>query len=180
MAEQTLNIPQILAFLLIAYLTIRWLRKPSSSTPASAPQYRQTPDLMARVDDLSAMFPQHDRRTLAWAIQQNRGGPAAIAERILAGHTLERPPPTFLPNLTERAPTTTQPAAQKSAKPDLITRYNLKAKVDAAGEVPSEEGTKKWSQDKEERKKSLAKRREEMILAARRRLVQQDQGSPSA
>lgn len=67
----------------------------------------------------------------------------------------------------------------KPLQPDLITRYNLKAKLaeEAAGQEMSEtesESAKKpkqaWSSNKGERQALLQKRREEMILAARRKM----------
>jgi coupling of ubiquitin conjugation to ER degradation protein 1 len=72
----------------------------------------------------------------------------------------------------------------KPLQPDLITRYNLKAKI--AEEATRKEGSESteeettpggkqtqgqaWSSNKVERQALLQKRREEMILAARRKM----------
>ena len=74
----------------------------------------------------------------------------------------------------------------KPLQPDLITRYNLRAKLaeeaskDSVPEGVDEQlslgnaGRQKqgqaWSQNKAERQALLQKRREEMILAARRKM----------
>jgi coupling of ubiquitin conjugation to ER degradation protein 1 len=64
-------------------------------------------------------------------------------------------------------------------QPDLITRYNLKAKLveeasrQESSEAEPESGGKPkqvWSSNKGERQALLQKRREEMILAARRKM----------
>jgi len=47
-------------------------------------------------------------------------------------------------------------------------------------EVESEQGVKKWSQDKNERQRNLQRRREEMVLAARRKLESQEKGKAPA
>ena len=56
---------------------------------------------------------------------------------------------------------------------DLITRYNLQAKVNGKGkereELPVEQ-KKGWASSKDDRQKMLQRRRDEMILAARRRM----------
>jgi coupling of ubiquitin conjugation to ER degradation protein 1 len=137
-----------------------------------------------------------------WDLQRNGGNVAATTERILSGRglevvstnpsptlflpshilTLPKPPPTFQPPLPGRnAPsasaTNSKPAVPKPAHPDLITRYNLTAKI-ASGdagvegaETTSSGGIKQaWSQNKNERQALLQRRREEMILAARRKM----------
>jgi coupling of ubiquitin conjugation to ER degradation protein 1 len=83
------------------------------------------------------------------------------------------------------ASTASTPAQVKPLQPDLITRYNLKAKLaeeasrreGSAGteeeETASNGGKKQgqaWSQNKAERQALLQRRREEMILAARRKM----------
>jgi coupling of ubiquitin conjugation to ER degradation protein 1 len=76
------------------------------------------------------------------------------------------------------------PAQVKPLQPDLITRYNLKAKLaeeasrregsPGTDEETASNGGKKqgqaWSQNKAERQALLQRRREEMILAARRKM----------
>jgi coupling of ubiquitin conjugation to ER degradation protein 1 len=63
----------------------------------------------------------------------------------------------------------------KPAQPDLITRYNLGAKVAPSNESKEAEGEPSavkqgWSQNKTERQSLMQQRREEMILAARRKM----------
>jgi len=61
--------------------------------------------------------------------------------------------------------------------PDLITRYNLASRLNAAEAKQESEttGTKGWSQNKTERSEILRRRREEMVLAARRKMQEKDQ-----
>lgn len=94
-----------------------------------------------------------------------------------------QPPQSFQPPLPAQASSQTSPSstitAAKPAQPDLITRYNLKAKIveeanrQETQEVESESVGKQkqaWSSNKGERQALLQKRREEMILAARRKM----------
>lgn len=83
-------------------------------------------------------------------------------------------------------PATSSTAQAKPPQPDLITRYNLAAKLadeasrregseGAEPEGPSDIGgsqkkSQAWSANKAERQALLQKRREEMILAARRKM----------
>lgn len=182
MAEQTLNIPQILVFLVITSLLIRWLfSKPSgSSTRLPAGQSRGFGVNPAHVDQLSQMFPQLSRRDIMWDLQRNGGNVTATTERVLSGRALEVPPPSFQPlNLRPSNPTSrTATPSSRPAHTDLITRYNLASKVNtpASDASPSESNAPKkaWSQDRDERQKLLQRRREEMILAARRKMEEKD------
>lgn len=100
---------------------------------------------------------------------------------------LVKPPQSFQPPLPVPASSssgaTSSPAQAKPLQPDLITRYNLKAKIAEeatrkegleTAEVESTPGKQKqgqaWSSNKAERQALLQKRREEMILAARRKM----------
>ena len=97
-----------------------------------------------------------------------------------------QPPPSFQPVQPPPSSTPTRPAPPppKSSHPDLITRYNLAARISAAsqseGAVPEdeeEEASKPqatWSQSKAERQALLQKRREDMVLAARRKMEQRE------
>ncbi|OCL09273.1 hypothetical protein AOQ84DRAFT_339182 [Glonium stellatum] len=181
MSEQTLNIPQILVFLVITFLLIRWLfSKPSgSSTRLPAGQSRGFRVNPAHVDQLSQMFPQLSRRDIMWDLQRNGGNVATTTERVLSGRALEVPPPSFQPpNLRPSNPTSrTATPPLRPAHTDLITRYNLASKINTPFEASSSEPNvpkKAWSQDKDERQKLLQRRREEMILAARRKLEEKD------
>lgn len=135
-----------------------------------------------KVNQVSAMFPQLDRRTIAWDLQRNGGSVAATTERVLTGRGLENPPPSFQPNIPADHPATSGTGSSTAGRgkalpsqPDLITRYNLQARVGGKGKepVPSEEQEQKrnaWSSDKVSRAENLRRRREEMVLAARRKM----------
>jgi len=124
----------------------------------------------------------------------------ATTERILSGRGLEVPPQSFQPPLPVPASSsaaTSTPAQVKPSQPDLITRYNLKAKL--AEEATNREGSESteedvtsgkqkqgqaWSTNKAERQALLQRRREEMILAARRKMeakvaAEGGQGNPA-
>jgi len=97
MAEQTLNIPQLVAVLLVGFLIFRWFfSKPSSSSTnandASRPRDSRNAGRRAdprHVEQISQMFPQIGRREIQWDLQRNGGSPAATTERILSGRGLE-------------------------------------------------------------------------------------------
>lgn len=132
------------------------------------------------------MFPQVSRRSVMWDLQRNGGNVVATTERILSGRGLEVPPQSFQPPLpvpTSSATSTASPAQAKPLQPDLITRYNLKAKLAEEGskseasveeEVSTPIGKQKqgqaWSANKGERQALLQRRREEMIMAARKKM----------
>ncbi|KAF2824499.1 AMFR protein-like protein [Ophiobolus disseminans] len=185
MAEQSINIPQVIVFLVVSFLAVRWyLSKPAVAGTRAAPQ-RNTPRMNpAQIDHVAQMFPQLSRRDIAWDLQRNGGNVAATTERALSGRGLDTAPPSFtIPTPTPAAaPRRAAPAAAKPSQPDLITRYNLASKLNQAAE-PASEGQPKpkaWSQDKNERQLNLQRRREEMILAARRKLEQQEKGKGAA
>ena len=187
-AQNSINIPQIIAVALVGFFAIRWfLNKPTSptapsgSTASSSSRGARQVDI-AKVDQVSSMFPQLDRRTIAWDLHRNGGNVAATTERILGGRGLDAPPPTYQPNLpspaTAAAERSGASAENKSTRPDLITRYGLQGKVSGKGKepVPSEEQKRAaWSSDKVARAEGLKRRREEMILAARRKMEAKDQ-----
>jgi len=198
MAEQSINIPQVIVFLVVSFLAVRWyLSKPAAAGTRAAPQQNAPRINPAQIDHVAQMFPQLSRRDIAWDLQRNGGNMAATTERALSGRgldavspnvligsmtiadTSQAPPsftiPTPTPAVTPRRAT---PVAAKPAQPDLITRYNLSAKLKQTTQPASEEQpkAKAWSQDKNERQMNLQRRREEMILAARRKLEQQEKG----
>jgi len=189
MEEQTINLPQLLILILLAGLAIRYFF--FSSSPTSSQSRSATPanNLRAReadVERIQQMFPQVSRRNIMWDLQRNGGNVVATTERILSGRGLEVPPQSFQPPLpvaasSSVASTASTPAQAKPSQPDLITRYNLKAKLaeeasrrENSESVEEESGKQKqgqaWSQNKGERQALLQKRREEMILAARRKM----------
>ncbi|KAF2278719.1 uncharacterized protein EI97DRAFT_484313 [Westerdykella ornata] len=173
MAEQTLNIPQLVVFLLVSYFAIRWYLKPSSGDAQPAGGRRAPTVTAAQVDQLAQMFPQFDRRQIAWDLTRNGGNMAATTERVLSGSGLETPPASFTAPPSQSASARPTPTnAPKPSQPDLITRYNLASKLNSTSENSSEapQKTKTWSQDKNERQAMLQRRREEMILTARRKM----------
>ena len=182
--QTSINIPQLIAVAIVGFLALRWfLNKPSNSSPHSSSSSRSANRGIdvAKVDQVSAMFPQLDRRHIAWDLQRNGGNVAATTERVLSPRGLETPPPSFRPDLPVPATTAAQErnargeGLTKPGLPDLITRYNLQSRVGGKGKeaVPSEEQRRigsSWSSDKNARADSLKRRREEMVLEARRRM----------
>lgn len=207
--EQTINLPQLFVLTLIGFLALRWYfssRTPSTANARNDGVSRVNP---AHVEQLLQMFPQLDRRTVMWELQRNGGNVQIVTEKVLMGRALERvsvyscaatadeeswsdisreqPPPSFQPPMPATpASTTARPAEaqSKSLHPDLITKYNLSARLAAEAEASGSEtaaeaaGKKQaWSANKDERKSLLQKRREEMILAARRKLEEKDRAA---
>ncbi|KAE9961475.1 hypothetical protein BLS_002006 [Venturia inaequalis] len=192
MAEaQTISLPQILVFLVVGLLIIRWFF--ASGTPtssgaqngATAHGSRVNP---AHVEQLLAMFPQLDRRTVIWELQKNGGNVNRIAETVLGGGRLSIPPPTFQPPMPQ--PSTNARAATRPGPthPDLITKYNLASKL-AEGSTttssepvpststPNQRRSPAWSTDKTQRQASLLKKKQEMILKARRAMEERDKAA---
>ena len=93
MAEQTINIPQLLAVLLFGFLAVRWYFSSSESDSSSGSggsgvrRPRQVDP--ARVEQVAQMFPQLNRRDIMWDLQRNGGSVQATTERILGGRGLE-------------------------------------------------------------------------------------------
>ncbi|KAJ4313030.1 hypothetical protein N0V94_007157 [Neodidymelliopsis sp. IMI 364377] len=182
MAEQSINIPQVIVFAVVAFLVFRWYSsKPSTNgtRPSASRSVRISP---AQIDQIAQMFPQVDRRDIAWDLQRNGGNAAATTERVLSGRSLDTAPASFQIQAAPAAAAPTRPVAAvaKPAQPDLITRYNLSAKLNQT-EEPTEEKpkTKAWSADRNERQSNLQRKREEMILAARRKLEEKERASAS-
>ena len=94
MAEQALNLPQIIAVLLVGFLVIRWFL--SSSSPRQGASGRPRPQINpAHVEQIYQMFPQLDRRTIIWDLTQNGGSGQATTERVLSGRALAQVHPVF-------------------------------------------------------------------------------------
>ncbi|KAI9774686.1 MAG: hypothetical protein M1840_002935 [Geoglossum simile] len=198
MAEQTLNIPQLIAVVIVGFVVLRWFF--SSPSPGSGNAARpRTAAAGRRVDPaqvemLSQMFPQVGMREIAWDLQRNGGNPNATTERILSGRPLDTPPISFQPPITSgnaniqpsssTSASTTSTASTRSSLPDLITRYNLSSKIYATTQEDKNNynrsknqtasGKQAWSQNKAERAQLLQQRREEMILVARRKMEEKD------
>jgi len=182
MAEQSINIPQVLVFAVVAFLVYRWYSsKPSANgtRPVASRSVRINP---AQIDTIAQMFPQLNRRDIAWDLQRNGGNAAATTERVLSGRSLDSAPASFqLPESpAPAAPVRPATTVAKPTHPDLITRYNLSSKLNQSAE-PAEEKpkVKAWSADRNERQSNLQKKREEMILAARRKMEEKERASAS-
>lgn len=89
MVEQSINIPQVLVFAVVAFLVYRWYSsKPSANgtRPVASRSVRINP---AQIDTIAQMFPQLNRRDIAWDLQRNGGNAAATTERVLSGRSLD-------------------------------------------------------------------------------------------
>lgn len=185
--ETSINIPQLLAVALVGFFAIRWyLNKPpgagssSSSSPgssSSAGASRNRAVDPAQITQVSAMFPQLDRRSIAWDLHRNDGNVAGTSERILSGRGLDAPPPSFQPPLPAQAAPAAQNPTVSAGQPDLITRYGLQGRINDKGKeaVKSEEQKRMaWTSDKAARAEGLRRRREEMVLEARRKMLEKD------
>lgn len=92
--------------------------------------------------------------------------------------TFQPPPPPGSSNNNNNATSHASRPADKPGQPDLITRYNLKDKLNAmltdsegSGlEGNGKGGSKAWSSNREERQSLLQRRRDQMILEARRKM----------
>lgn len=179
--EPSLNIPSLLTLAVVSFFMIRWFfkRDDDSSPPSARGRARGNVVDPAQVEQISQMFPQLSTREIMWDLQRNGGSVAATTERVLSGRGLDAPPPSFQPLVA--IPPTGVPPAQPAPRPptksdgqDLISRYNLSAKVVEANgsESTAKPSSGGWSQNKEERQRILQKRRDDMILAARRKMEQ--------
>ncbi|KAL2023017.1 hypothetical protein VTK56DRAFT_3927 [Thermocarpiscus australiensis] len=204
--QAQINLPSLVVILVLSGLIIRYLfgsgaagaaaggdsSRSSRSRSGGDPAAALVRSREAAVERIQQMFPQVDRRTLLWDLQRTGGSIAATTERILQGR-LETPPVTFQPPPPPPPPSNnnndnnnaqgagTAPLSRPAdtpAYPDLITRYNLKDKVnappaDSESSGPGANGksaAKGWSSNREERQSLLQRRREQMILEARRKM----------
>ncbi|KAL7796597.1 hypothetical protein V8C37DRAFT_372340 [Trichoderma ceciliae] len=186
MSDEQISLPFFAIVLLVSGLIVRYLffsgPRPERPTVRTAEQIFRSREVAVR--RIQQMFPQVERRSILWDLQRNGGNIQSTTERILAGR-LETPPITFQPPpLRNQSPPSgsSGPAAkqpEKPTQPDLITRYNLKSKVDEVAateekkEAAQEEEDRKgkgWSSNRDERQTALQRRRDEMILAARRKM----------
>ncbi|KAK8210145.1 hypothetical protein M8818_003632 [Zalaria obscura] len=193
MAEQTLNIPQLIAVVLVGFLAIRWFLSPASPNQNASSRNAGRQVNPAHVEQIAQMFPQLDRRAIVWDLLRNGGSLQATTERLLSGRSLDtrQPPTSFQPPIplstapTASTSTTPKPSA---AHPDLITRYNLSSKITTPPSTPgasdvtssSVESKPGWSANRNERAEILKRRREEMVLAARRKMEEKDRKAQSA
>ncbi|KAK2626308.1 hypothetical protein QTJ16_004570 [Diplocarpon rosae] len=186
MVDQTVNFPQLVLIIVLGAIAIRYFFFSAGPTSSQSRRSNSTNNVRAREEDverIQQMFPQVQRRTIMWDLQRNGGSVVATTERVLSGRGLEVPPQSFQPPLPVSASSAISTSAQsKPSQPDLITRYNLQAKLaeeaSKAEGSPAEEvastGKQKpgqaWSANKGERQALLQRRREEMILAARKKM----------
>ncbi|KOS18256.1 Coupling of ubiquitin conjugation to ER degradation protein 1 [Escovopsis weberi] len=198
MSEEQMSLPVFAVILLVSGLIVRYLFF-SGPAPTQPPLSSRSAEAQMRsrelaVERIQQMFPQVERRAILWSLQRNGGSIQNTTERILAGR-LETPPVTFQPpppppnQQTQSAAPTAAKQPEMFRQPDLITRYNLRDRLDvAAGDgatgtgtgtgmgmedkdaAPGETKSKGWSSNREERQASLKSRRDEMILAARRKM----------
>ena len=92
MTEQSINVPQVLVFIVVTFLAVRWyFSKPAAAAPGTrAAANRTTPRLnLAQIDQVAEMLPQFSRRDIAWDLQRNGGNVAATTERALSGRGLD-------------------------------------------------------------------------------------------
>ena len=110
-AQASLNIPQLVAFVVISALIVRWLFFSSSSaangagsnnthdgTSSSSLSSSSSPTHVTiagrriaerHVEQIQVVFPQYNRREILWDLVRNGGSPAATMERILGGRGLD-------------------------------------------------------------------------------------------
>ncbi|PHH58646.1 hypothetical protein CDD82_2806 [Ophiocordyceps australis] len=178
MSDDQISLPYLAAILIITGLILRYFFFSTSA----APRPRTSPETVMRsrelaVEHIQQMFPQADRRNILWELQRNGGNMQATSERILAGR-LDTPPVTFQPAPppgqaiaagASAATGATTRQTDRLVQPDLITRYNLKEKLNEESEESGRTG-KGWSSNRNERQDSLQRRRDGMILMARRKM----------
>ncbi|KAF2489512.1 putative AMFR protein [Lophium mytilinum] len=187
MAEQTVNIPQTLVFVILFILALRWYfsrptpgATPPTGTRGVAPTLNRGVRINpVQVETVAQMFPDANRRSIMWDLQRNGGNVTATVERLVEGRGLDTPPQSFQPPTLRTSNPTSRTAAPlpKPAHPDLITRYNLSSKIgtEPSSSLPQSDVPKKaWSADKNERQQMLQRRRDDMILAARRKLEEKE------
>jgi hypothetical protein len=93
MADQTINVPQLILILVLGGLAIRYFFFSSSSTSSSQNRIATAANNVrareADVERIQQMFPQVSRRCIMWDLQRNGGNVVATTERILSGRGLE-------------------------------------------------------------------------------------------
>ena len=89
MAEQSINIPQVIVFAVVAFLVYRWYSSKPSTNGTRLAATRSVQINPAQIDTIAQMFPQLNRRDIAWDLQRNGGNAAATTERVLSGRILD-------------------------------------------------------------------------------------------
>lgn len=94
MADQTINLPQLVFIVILGGLAIRYFFFSDGSSSSSSPSRNpnSASNLRAReadVERIQQMFPQVSRRSIMWDLQRNGGNVVATTERVLSGRGLE-------------------------------------------------------------------------------------------
>jgi coupling of ubiquitin conjugation to ER degradation protein 1 len=94
MADQTINIPQLLLIVLLGGLAIRYFFFGATGEGSGGSNVGRTSaqNIRAReadVERIQQMFPQVPRRSIMWDLQRNGGNVVATTERVLSGRGLE-------------------------------------------------------------------------------------------
>jgi coupling of ubiquitin conjugation to ER degradation protein 1 len=91
MTEQTLNIKNMLIVVVLTALAVRWfMSKPANNAARPVAASRSGPRVSpAQIDQVASMFPQLDRRAVAWDLSRNGGNVSATTEKVLSGRALD-------------------------------------------------------------------------------------------
>ena len=95
--SETLSLPSLLFATLLLFLIARYFLSPSSSSRSADGRRRQSSSTFpgarrvdaSKVEQVAQMFPQLDRRAIAWDLARNGGSVGATTERVLGGRGLD-------------------------------------------------------------------------------------------
>lgn len=165
--QETLNIPQLIVFLLFTALAVRWLFSRSFGRRDGAPgggggDAASSTGVAGRnaaaaarrrldersIEQIQAMFPQYNRRDIYWDLMRTGGSVQATTERILAGRGLDAPPPFFQPPLAPAGSATTSQAGVSSSSSastgpatNRSTRPNLITRYNLSSKIAAADGS---------------------------------------
>jgi len=186
-----------LAIVVIAVFSYRFFAGPTdgisggggagstSQAPRRAPpRGRQVTPSMVEV--IQTMFPHLPPSSIAYDLSRT-GSVEITTNNILARNSLppapaDSPYHQLFPSPQPPSQSSSSSAVPTTSKPDLITRYQLDARlseeIPAEPELPpSDKGKGKastsWSQSQAEREKNFKNKRDDMILRARRQMQAQ-------
>jgi hypothetical protein len=83
--EATVSLPSLAFVAVLGFIIYRYFTSSSRSTTASPGRVAGQRFSAAQVEQITAMFPQLNRRDIMWDLQRNGGSVAATTERILGG-----------------------------------------------------------------------------------------------
>jgi coupling of ubiquitin conjugation to ER degradation protein 1 len=83
--EATISLPSLAFVAVIGFIIYRYFSSSSRSTTTSSGRVAGQRFTAAQVEQITAMFPQLNRRDIMWDLQRNGGSVAATTERILGG-----------------------------------------------------------------------------------------------